>query len=290
MLAAPPSPLPIDSRTEELASIQTAPLPREPRTPPNPDRTLEPPESSDSGVTRGVGYVTDDPSWLTKMLVGGLIISFPLLEAICDGYQIRTINNIRAGKRRPLPRWEDFGGLFITGLKLRLVIYTMYLPTIALSILAAIVSLAWIATLFVKDGDTREKISVLRQVCQWVLIPLLDLFVVALQAALFLTVPALARRAADGVSFIRLFNLLPAVRMILANFSLYLTARLTIFILLLAFGFVVGVVSGIGWVIVVGPVVGGWILGVGRFWGRLTWAYYLARMKCSGQKFVAGDS
>lgn len=239
----------------------------------------EPPAPPAAGdAVQGVRYVTEDPSWFGKMAVGGLIISFPILEAVCDGYQIQTIRNLRDGKRQPLPAWDDLGGLFMAGLPLRLVIYAMCLPAIALSVLTVFVDIAWIARIFL-DTDTQQDMRIGRMLFNWVLTPLLNLFVVVLQAVLFLTVPALARRVADGATFATLFDPRPTLRLIASNMTPYLMARLSVFVLLVVFGIVTGVLSGVGWVVVIGPVIGWLVLGVGRFWGRLTWAYHLAHMK-----------
>jgi hypothetical protein len=65
-------------------------------------------------------FLTEDPAWLTKILVGGL---FALLSAVLVGipfllgYWARTLKNVAAGKR-PLPEWDDLGGIFGEGLRL----------------------------------------------------------------------------------------------------------------------------------------------------------------------------
>lgn len=63
---------------------------------------------------------TSDPGWLGKLLVGSLItlvgcliLPLPLLI----GYQFRVLKLSAAGAPRPFPEWEDWGGLFVDGLK-----------------------------------------------------------------------------------------------------------------------------------------------------------------------------
>lgn len=63
---------------------------------------------------------TSDPGWMGKLLVGSLItilgcliLPLPLLI----GYQFRVLKLSAAGAPRPFPEWEDWGGLFVDGLK-----------------------------------------------------------------------------------------------------------------------------------------------------------------------------
>ena len=63
---------------------------------------------------------TSDPSWLSKLLVGTLValggcllLPLPLLV----GYQFRVLKLSAAGAPRAFPEWEDWGGLFVDGLK-----------------------------------------------------------------------------------------------------------------------------------------------------------------------------
>lgn len=64
--------------------------------------------------------VTDDPAWVSKLLVAslvslacGLIVPIPLLL----GYYLRLMRRTLRGEARPLPEWNDWGGLFGDGLR-----------------------------------------------------------------------------------------------------------------------------------------------------------------------------
>jgi hypothetical protein len=71
---------------------------------------------------------TEDPDWLKKILIGG---AFALACAVLVGvpfvlgYFSRTLRNVVAGEPRPMPEWEDLGGLFSEGLRLTAV-YLLY--------------------------------------------------------------------------------------------------------------------------------------------------------------------
>jgi hypothetical protein len=94
-------------------------------------------------------FVTEDPDWITKILVGGL---FTLLSAILVGipfvfgYWARTVKNVAAGQARPLPTWDDLGGIFSDGLRL-LGVYVVYGLALSLGIglVAGVVIIPFVA-------------------------------------------------------------------------------------------------------------------------------------------------
>ena len=69
---------------------------------------------------RALRFVVEDPDWIKKILIGGL---FTLLSVILvgapfvSGYFVRLVRNVARGEARPLPEWDDLGGLFMDGLR-----------------------------------------------------------------------------------------------------------------------------------------------------------------------------
>ena len=77
---------------------------------------------------RSFTYVTEDPEWVKKILIGGVFtLACALLVGVpfVLGYLWRTLRNVVAGEARPLPEWDDLGGLFNEGLRLTAV-YLLY--------------------------------------------------------------------------------------------------------------------------------------------------------------------
>jgi hypothetical protein len=80
----------------------------------------EPPSASGLDFGRGFSFFFEDPDWIKKALLGGL---FALLGAMVvgifflAGYWVRLVRRVAAGEARPLPEWEDLGGIFSDGLK-----------------------------------------------------------------------------------------------------------------------------------------------------------------------------
>jgi hypothetical protein len=114
--------------------------------------TAPPPASNSIDFGRCFTFVTEDPEWLTKVLVGGL---FTLLSVVLVGlpfvlgYWGRTLRNVAAGQPRPLPPWDDLGGLFGDGLRL-LAVYLVY--TIGVAVALAALSCVFVAPLMVAGG------------------------------------------------------------------------------------------------------------------------------------------
>jgi hypothetical protein len=95
--------------------------------------TAAPAPSGSVDFGRAFTSVTEDPDWIKKVLIGG---AFALLSSVLVGipfvlgYFGRTLRNVVAGTARPLPEWDDLGGIFSEGLRLAAV-YLVYLLGVA---------------------------------------------------------------------------------------------------------------------------------------------------------------
>jgi hypothetical protein len=94
---------------------------------------------------RSFTFVTEDPEWVKKILIGGvftlacgLLVGVPFVL----GYFARTLRNVVAGEPRPMPDWEDLGGIFSEGLRLTAV-YLVY----TLGVVAVMASLGCVLVL-----------------------------------------------------------------------------------------------------------------------------------------------
>ncbi len=93
-------------------------------------------------------FMFEDPRWTVKLGIGTLvglasILLSPILIGLVPalmllGYSLDTGRNVIKRVEHPLPEWEDWGGLFVRGLKLMVAFLVWMLPLIALSIPLAI--------------------------------------------------------------------------------------------------------------------------------------------------------
>ena|SRR5260221_215398 len=80
-----------------------------------------PRDSPNVDFGRCFGFVIEDPDWVKKVLIGGafVLLSMVIVGAFfVAGYWARLLRRVAAGDPRPLPEWDDLGGIFNDGLKL----------------------------------------------------------------------------------------------------------------------------------------------------------------------------
>jgi hypothetical protein len=78
-------------------------------------------------------FVFEDENWLTKFLIGVVVSLIPIVNFAAYGYVLEIVKNVRDGRERPLPEWDDFGGFFMNGLKFLLGTLVYALPAIIVS-------------------------------------------------------------------------------------------------------------------------------------------------------------
>lgn len=80
-------------------------------------------------VERAIVYVFDDPDWLKKVAIGGLLLLVPIFGwLVVAGYGMRLIRCSYLGEDRTLPQWDDFGGDAVRGLKAMVVLFIWSIP------------------------------------------------------------------------------------------------------------------------------------------------------------------
>jgi hypothetical protein len=96
---------------------------------PNPYQTPASPEPAPSAVAgarpgtgldfgRCLSFFFQDPDWIKKILLGSVfsMLSIFIVGAFfLAGYLLRLIRRAARGEERPLPEWDDLGGIFVDG-------------------------------------------------------------------------------------------------------------------------------------------------------------------------------
>lgn len=87
----------------------------------SPQSPTAPADPSTIDFARCFQFVTDDPDWIKKVLIGGafmLASMFVVGIFFVAGYWARFVRRVAAGQATPLPEWDDLGGIFGDGLKI----------------------------------------------------------------------------------------------------------------------------------------------------------------------------
>jgi len=113
---------------------------------------------------RSFTFVSEDPEWIKKILVGGaLTLACALLVGVpfVLGYFSRTLRNVVAGAARPMPEWDDLGGIFNEGLRLTAVYLLYTLGIVAIMAALGCVVMLPLMALSGGGGDVSEALGVL---------------------------------------------------------------------------------------------------------------------------------
>jgi hypothetical protein len=89
-------------------------------------------------IGRAFAFVFDDPSWVKKVLIGGLItlagVIIPLIPSfILYGYMLEIMRRVYLGQTDALPEWNDIGGYLARGFFLTVALFVWLLPAILLT-------------------------------------------------------------------------------------------------------------------------------------------------------------
>jgi hypothetical protein len=112
-------------------------------------------------VAEAVTHLFDDREWMLKALVGGLLAGIPIVSFVVSGYEVRVIRNVSQGESRPMPAWEDFGGLFTDGLGLGMANFLLGLPLLVLFTVPAVALFGAVALAEPGAGEIDEIASAL---------------------------------------------------------------------------------------------------------------------------------
>ncbi len=101
-------------------------------------------------IGKAFTFVTDDDGWIGKIAIGGVVVLFSILLIPIPfllGYQLAVMRNVMNGEEYPLPKWENWGKLFIEGLYALAATLVYTLPIWILSCIAILFSV------FASDGS-----------------------------------------------------------------------------------------------------------------------------------------
>jgi len=90
-------------------------------------------------------YIFDDESWITKILIGGILGIIPIVNFAVIGYMVEALRNVAQEMERPLPEWSGFGEKFVKGLMVLIIGFIYAIP------IWLIMGCFWVAALAVGE-------------------------------------------------------------------------------------------------------------------------------------------
>ena len=81
---------------------------------------------------KAFSFTFDDPDWVKKVLLGGVISLVPILNFAATGYSLEVTKRVLNNDPRPLPEWDDIGGKLVKGLLYTVVAFVYALPILLL--------------------------------------------------------------------------------------------------------------------------------------------------------------
>lgn len=84
---------------------------------------------------KAFSYVFDDPDWVKKVLLGGVITLVPILNFAASGYSLEVTRRVINNDPHPLPEWDDIGGKLVKGFLYAVIGFVYALPILLLACL-----------------------------------------------------------------------------------------------------------------------------------------------------------
>lgn len=143
-------------------------------------------------IGKAFGFVFEDEKWITKVLIGGLLIWIPVVNFAVFGYMLTVAENVSRGVARPLPEWSNFGDLFMRGLNYFIITLVYQIPTLIVACIVGSIAAGFGASLE-SNPDSSAANGLLGVVA--CLYPLLIVMAIILAMASY---PAIARYIQTG--------------------------------------------------------------------------------------------
>ncbi len=218
-------------------------------------------------IGKSFTYVFDDPNWIMKVLIGGVVSMIPIVNFAAFGYMVTTLKNVAEGQSQPLPEWSNFGDHFMKGLYVFVGVLIYLAPVLLLYCCMILISAVLPAAS--GGGDAGGALATLAGLLGMCLMCLILLFVLVI-AVMF---PAALIRYAVS-------NQLSVFWDFRGNFDL-VRANLANYIIALLIAWVAGFVAGFGVILCVIGVI------FTTFWAYLVSAHVFGQFWRTSQGVVS---
>ncbi len=195
-------------------------------------------------IGKSFSYVFEDPQWLKKVLIGGIINLIPIVNFAATGYWLEETKRVYEGRELPLPEWDNFGGYFMKGLVALVATLIYSIPAIliyccAFFLVPMVAGGTSAGGRRTGGGGPLESIASIAVICAGCLLALYAI-------ALLFILPAMFIRYATTEQFGVFFQFGPAWQLIQTNIGGYVLAVVVFVIAAAIAGLVGGIACGIG--------------------------------------------
>jgi len=228
-------------------------------------------------------FVFSQKGWFGKLLVGGLLMSIPLIQAVTIGYQMKVISGLLERREDVMPDWSNTFDLWLQGMKVWLANKLLYAPVaIALALTWSVTSGAVYGAYvrFEAEGfrDALDFAWGMRTIAP--IIVGLPASMAGIYAIARLVIPAMTLRVAETGSFFSAFNPIGVLGFIFRHLGAYVLTTVILFlVLLLASTVILPIAAPLVAVAGLGALFGWFFMSLVRFYLRLVWAHSLVCMR-----------
>ena len=194
-------------------------------------------------IMEEIKFPSKDIEWVQKVLIGGVVLIIPIVNLIAFGYLLKVMKGAMDGKPG-MPKWDDWENLFMKGLMVAIIsLIYLIIPILILLVSAGSIVAAALS------GNMGLMMGAIAGALGGVLIALLLALVFG-----FLLPMALSM-------YVRENNFSAALRFneVISRIGSVFGDYLTVFVVVIALSFVLGVLSGI-------PLLGFLIMIFGNFY------------------------
>ena len=174
-------------------------------------------------------YMFEDESWIKKILIGGIVSLVPIVNFAAMGYVVEVIRNVRDGRPTPLPEWDQFGQMWMSGLWLFLIFLVYSIPIIILACISGIATAAMGTALEGASADAVGGTMGIVSTCLSCLMGLWGLVIGVLS-------PAIMIRFAETGQFNSAFQFGEVVNVAKANVGSYLIVLILLWVAIYIIG------------------------------------------------------
>ncbi|MBI3913446.1 MAG: DUF4013 domain-containing protein [Chloroflexi bacterium] len=210
-------------------------------------------------IGKAFTHVLDDPKWIMKVLIGGVVSFIPIVNFAALGYALNTTRNVADSNPTPMPEWSDFGNHFMKGLYGFIGALVYFLPVILLQCCLFVLTLGiGLASGNSRGGDAFAGMLGILSICGNCLTIIFSLFA-------GITLPAALTRFAMSE------NQLAVFWDFRGNFD-FIKNNVSNYVIALLLGWVAGFVAGFGVILCIVGVV------FTYFWSTMVYAHLFGQL------------